>query len=65
MTSPTQPDPVERFIPCFQDGPADYEDGAPEHGHELKACGSTCFLDDGHEGDHEWTPDCGITVTFK
>ena len=27
--------------------------------------GSTCLLEDGHPGPHEWTPDETIMVTFK
>lgn len=26
---------------------------------------SSCLLDYGHEGPHEWTPDSEITVTFR
>jgi hypothetical protein len=25
---------------------------------------ATCFLEDGHSGPHEWTPDNDITVSF-
>lgn len=25
---------------------------------------SSCLLDDGHEGDHEWTPDSEIILEF-
>lgn len=26
--------------------------------------GATCFLEDGHSGDHSWTPDREIAVSF-
>lgn len=25
---------------------------------------ATCMLEDGHEGDHEWTADEAITISF-
>lgn len=34
--------------------------GSPEH----METDATCFLEDGHSGEHEWTPDSEITIRF-
>lgn len=51
MTSenPTLP----RILHCFEDGP-ETEDG----------CATTCMLEAGHEGPHEWTRDDWIKIMF-
>jgi hypothetical protein len=42
---------------CWEDGPhVDLGD---------RTVASTCMLLDGHEGDHEFTPDNEITIRFK
>lgn len=41
---------------CWEDGPRDFT--SDSYG------GSTCLLPDGHPGEHEWTPDDQITVSF-
>lgn len=38
---------------CWESGP-ETEDG----------CSTTCMLEDGHEGPHEWTRDDHIGITF-
>ena len=40
-------------IHCWEDGPTE-EDG----------CGTTCMLDHGHEGQHQWMRDDKIIVSF-
>jgi hypothetical protein len=37
---------------------------SPEHAAVYFEDGSTCLLDDGHDGPHEWTPDNAIGITF-
>ena len=41
-------------VHCWENGP-ETEDG----------CGTTCMLEDGHEGEHQWTQDDQITVSFE
>jgi hypothetical protein len=41
-------------VHCWEGGPEKLL-GTIETG--LRSVGSTCMLEDGHEGDHEWTPD--------
>lgn len=41
-----------RVVHCWEDG-TDY--GRPS---------TTCFLLDGHDGDHDWTPDDQIVIDF-
>jgi hypothetical protein len=37
-----------------------WECGPPEP----DGCSTTCMLWDGHQGEHEWTRDDGIRITF-
>lgn len=46
----TEPDTAKH---CWENGPLT-EDG----------CSTTCFLLDGHEGQHEWTRDDEIIISF-
>lgn len=41
-------------VHCWQDGPFN----------EVECCGSTCMLQDGHDGDHSWVSDKKIYVQF-
>ncbi len=45
---------------CWEDGPRTYIDDTWDE----CGTGSTCLLPDGHDGDHEFTPDDQITVSF-
>lgn len=46
--------PIKHVVHCWEDGPLD-EDG----------CSTTCMLEDGHAGPHEWFRDDQIIVSFK
>ena len=58
---------------CWKDGPEetvllDLPAGETDNGQwwgRLRSIGSTCMLPDGHEGEHVFTPDDAIGVTFK
>lgn len=43
----------KRVLHCWQDGPQT-DDG----------CSTTCMLEDGHEGEHEWMRDDQIGINF-
>jgi hypothetical protein len=43
-------EPTKHVLFCWEDGPDS---------------DSTCMLDDGHDGPHEFTPDSEIVVKFK
>ncbi len=51
----------ERVLHCWADGPEEYRLNADG----IWTCyGSTCLLADGHEGEHEFTPDENIVAEF-
>ncbi len=43
---------------CWEDGPITVND-------DLTETGSTCMLEDGHEGPHEFVLDSEITIKFN
>lgn len=43
----------KRVLHCWEPGP-ETEDG----------CTTTCMLEDGHDGPHEWTRDDAIGISF-
>ena len=55
----SSPNTTRRVLHCWADGPrvlGDYSD---------EDCGTTCMLEAGHAGPHEWTRDDGINVEFS
>jgi hypothetical protein len=59
---------MRKIIHCWADRAAHAEQ---EHGFgstewaEAYMNNATCFLEHGHSGPHEWTPDSQIVVTFS
>ncbi len=47
---------------CWEDGPRRLV--LDETGYPVSEVGSTCMLEAGHDGDHDWTPDDEIGVSF-
>lgn len=39
-------------------------ENTPEHIATYTEGSKTCMLEDGHSGEHEWTDDCDIGITF-
>jgi uncharacterized cysteine cluster protein YcgN (CxxCxxCC family) len=53
-------------IHCWQDYQSTLEMDSQEYYDALASgCGKTCMLPRGHEGEHEWTNDDEIVITFK
>lgn len=48
-----RPAHMARIVHCWADGPRTTDD-----------VGTTCMLEDGHEGPHEWTRDDQISIRF-
>lgn len=46
---------MSKGVSCWEEGPYYFDRG----------CGSTCLLPDGHDGDHEFTPDDEIAIVFR
>ncbi len=43
----------KRVVHCWESGPE-----------EPDGCSTTCMLQDGHDGDHEWVRDDHIAISF-
>lgn len=56
---------TERKRHCWRDGPSisEWLEANPDSDIDSYV-GSTCMLERGHEGPHEFTPDSHIGVTF-
>lgn len=42
-----------------------YGHTSPEYIGAIHDTSATCLLEDGHDGDHEWTPDSEIGISFE
>jgi hypothetical protein len=51
---------------CWADGPEEIRQKEADLWWQgLFAVGSTCMLPDGHEGEHQFTPDDQVTLSFE
>ncbi len=56
----------KREVHCWQDYQDTLDMNSQEYYDEIAfGCGKTCLLLKGHEGEHEWTNDSEIVITFK
>lgn len=55
----------KRILHCWADGPSllEWMEANPDADVE-EYMGSTCMLEKGHDGPHEFTPDDRIGITF-
>lgn len=52
-----------RVLHCWEDGPV--TDELDENGYPIGQIGSTCMLEAGHEGPHDFIPDSNIGISFQ